>query len=357
LRLLRHFLTGLTCFALSPAFAATLVKQEDGGVRHGESGWLFPPQIGGFEVVQDAQIVPRTDDVAASYGHGAKGKRITATIFVYAADSAAQDGSYAGAKQAIAASLRGGLNQLWSEGPFLVGADRSLLGQKAFYKIGLGEDSGMTNLYFVDTGRWIVKVRITAERVEKDTFKTIDDFVRALPWTSLALDAARCSGPACSIARPMPIHGMIPETLALLLTSKSPDLDKDDGRLCEAGDFAAAIAAAPRPDVDGKGSPPVEMVHACTIGERRVNVVRFVLPDEIRTKMIDTPDGLTLRGPFSFAVVRDKAGTHYSELHDGMVDAPVAEAIIGRIAGNRQVDFANARRGAERPTPVIRGVD
>ena len=138
-------------------------------------------------------------------------EQYSATVYVYPPDSRAEDASLEGAKAAIVASLKSvPLAQSWSEGPFRAGKEPVLVGEKAFYKIGIGPDSSQTNLYYFDTGKWVVKVRLSAQKTVKGTFQALDTFVRDLPWDSLGLTAESCTGSACRMDRAIAMHGMIP---------------------------------------------------------------------------------------------------------------------------------------------------
>jgi hypothetical protein len=353
-KFLAALIAAFVCAAMSCAVAAGLEPQADKSVRHAESGWIFPNNVGPLKILTEAQALGGSGDVAASYAKGEGENRIVATVYVYPARSPALDASYDGAKSAIIAHVNGPLSmaQLWSEGPFTVGSDRLLTGRKAFYKLGLGPTSVATNLYFYDVGTWIVKVRVTGKETE-DTLKIADAFVRALPWNSLRIAPGECTGYACTNARPVAIHAFVPEMLAMLFTDKAQITPEKSQVDCEASAMMASLAAPPKTNEKGLASP-VEKVTDCRAGDVNVGVVRFVLPSEMLAKLVESPDGLTLSGPFTFVVARDGKMTHLAELHDGAMDASTTAAMIARLKAGSQVDFATRQSKDDKLSPVIR---
>ena len=143
-----------------PGQAQPLRPAADEAVEHTGSGWVFPKHVGDYTRGSDPECIAGTaNDCGANYEDS---RAMAATVYVYPDDSPAADASYAGAKAVIEQDLeQQPFAQAWSEGPFRVGSARPLVGEKIFYKIGIGADSTQTSLYFFDTGRWIVKIRIS----------------------------------------------------------------------------------------------------------------------------------------------------------------------------------------------------
>jgi hypothetical protein len=284
----------------------------DGGVRHTESGWVFPKAVGEFQRVGNPEEVAGTRDKVAKYERSAEGNRIAATVYVYPADSRAEDASLEGAKAVIVAGLKSAaLAQSWSEGPFRAGKTPVLVGEKAFYKIGIGPDSSQTNLYYFDTGKWVVKIRLTPQKTEKDTFQSLDTFVRDQSWDSLGLTTETCTGSACRADRPVAVHGALPEQLA--------------------------------------GCAPAKGM--------RASFVRMTLSQDIRDKIeIQSPDGLSLRDPLTFVVLSNGKNSIYTQMHDGPLDAASVARMLETLRGTRHTIFANGDKRGKNAKPVIRFV-
>ena len=352
---IRSFLAVALIAVSPPLFSkGTLESQADKSLRHKESGWIFPRKVAGFETLGDAKGIDGTDDVAESYSKGKADDLITATVYVYPTNSPALDASYDGAKRAIVASMgQRPLSQLWSEGPFIVGGERKLRGRKAFYKLGIGADSIGTLLYHYDVGDWAVKVRVTGKE-SLEVFKLADAFVRELPWTSLSGSGPNCTGYSCRVTRTEPIHGFVPEVIASLLTGKSGIVADGAEMPCDAAAVAAAFSSPPKPAPGG--ASPVEKVASCKVGDFDAAFVRVVVPQEMLTKLVESPDGLTLSGPFSFVIARKGDVSHYADLHDGVMDAASITAILDRVRQGKQVDFATGEGAKAQPHAVIRFV-
>lgn len=339
----------------SPIFAsATLESGSNRAIQHKESGWVFPQKVGKLERTEAPTVIAGTDDVFARYKMGEGEKTINITVYVYPTKSEALDATYEGAKSAISERLKNPMSmaQLWSEGPFTVGTQRKFMGRKSFFKSGLGPDSVAENLYHYDTGQWTVKIRMTG-REKIEATKIGNEFVKSLPWDSLNIVEGQCTGYACTINRPVPIHGFIPEMLAVMLTDKQAIKVDESGPECLASDIVANLSAAPQLNAKGLASP-IEKVTNCRIGDRHVGFVRFVLPPAMLEEMVDLPDGLTLVGPFTFSIVKKGNDIELAELFDGIMDAPTMEAVLKRIQANNHVIFRTADSTSGRSTPVVR---
>lgn len=170
-------------------------KVDGGAFWHHGSDWIFPQEIGGFVLVGIPQDVDGTSDAVAYYARVKDKIRTTAVVDVYPRDSAAAEATLANAKAAIELKLKSAkVAAVQSESPFKVGKDRELVGVKVSYNAGAGT---RTNLYFFDTGAWIVKIRVMADAGESDMAQASDSFVREQRWESLRLSDATCTGAAC----------------------------------------------------------------------------------------------------------------------------------------------------------------
>ena len=346
-------LIGFAALAGQSAHAEQYQQLADGAFRHPESGWTFPAAVGDFKRVGDPIGIAGMRDAVANYELLANGNKHAATVYVYPPDSRAEDASLDGAKAAIVAQLKSlPLAQLWSEGPFRAGKTPVLVGDKAFYKIGIGPDSYQTNLYYFDTGKWVVKVRLSVQKTEKDTFRALDAFVRDLPWDSLGLTAESCTGSACRIDRAIPMHGMIPEQLAIMLVgSKLKEVFPRELPPCEGGALETALtAASPAPASDPP--QPIEIAAACTPGKGvRASFLRVTLPQDMLDSIISgSPDGLSLRGPMTFVVVNRGRGSIYTQMHDGRLDAPSITRMLQGSADDKNLQFAKGDKNGKNAT-------
>ncbi len=346
------FAAAIALAAFQTAHAEDFQKLTDEAVQHTESGWIFPKAVGDFQRVGDPQVIPGTRDCAAKYERSANGIQSRATVYVYPAESPTADASLDGAKAAIVAYLRSTpLVQLWSEGPFRAGKTQPLVGEKAFYKIGIGPESSQTNLYFFDTGKWVVKARLSVQKTEEDTFQKLDAFVRDLPWDSLGLTADSCTGPACRTDRAIAIHGMLPEQLAMLLiTSKLKEVFPREMPACDAGVLEAALAAESPAQEHGEPQP-LQVMAACAPRKGwRASFLRMTLaPDTLKTLETGSPDGLSLRGPISFVALSQGKNTIYTQMHDGKLDAAGVKRVLEALNAETHVVFATADKNGKNP--------
>ena len=333
--------------------AQTFATLEDDAISHVASGWIFARQIGEFERIEAPVVVEGTSDVAAGYRDS---RMMTATVYVYPPTTIVGDAKFEGAKAVIERDLaKEALAQIWSEGPFRVGTTPPLLGAKAFYKVGLGPDSWQTNVYVFETGPWIVKVRITGPSADQGVFQRADGFVREQRWDSLGLTAATCSGVACNVARVTPIHASLPETLARLLVDQTFErVFPRDMPDCDAASLHAAFGAASRTKADG--TPEVaEIVASCVPRPGyEASFVRLALSADVLSRLeLESPDGLSLRGPISFAVLGDGKKSVFTEMRDGALSIDDVTALLTALAGDERADFATANRNGKQSIAII----
>jgi len=351
------FLMGLTALTSQTAYAQDFQNLADGAVRHTASGWTFPKAVGNFQRDGDPVGIAGTHDGVANYKFAADEEQYSATVYVYPPDSPAVDASLEGAKAQIVAGLKSvPLAQSWSEGPLRVGKELVLVGEKAFYKIGIGPGSSQTNLYYFDTGKWVVKVRLSAKKSVKGTFQALDTFVRDLPWDSLGLTAESCTGSACKTDRAIAMHGMIPEQISILLVgAKLNEVFPREMTACEAGALESALTAAgPTPVTDPP--EPIEIAAACTPGKRsRASFLRITLAQDMLEKLeSESPDGLSLRGPITFVVLNRGKESFYTQMHDGRLDAATITRMLNGLGDGKHVIFARGDKNGINAKPVSR---
>ena len=178
----------LTYCAFAPATSAdTLHNIGKGDYQHHDSGWIFPERIGEFTRIGAPQDVDGTIDVVAHYARVHNGTRTSAIVDVYPASSSAPAARH---EDAVAEMQ---IAQPSSEtGELMIEGGLSLKGVKTH--------SPGNDLYFLDTGPWIVKIRTRSESADASDDKANDEFVRQQRWDSLNLTQAACTGPACAHA-------------------------------------------------------------------------------------------------------------------------------------------------------------
>lgn len=132
-----------------------------GAYWHHDSGWVFPEKIGEFERVGIPQDVAGSPDAVGYYACVENGERMTASVDVYEAKSAATT--------ELESRPEG---RLTSDGAFPLSATPALAGTRQIYEGGPGTPA-FVGLYFIDAGEWRVRIRITGSQVE-----VMDAFVR-----------------------------------------------------------------------------------------------------------------------------------------------------------------------------------
>src|SRR5688500_4539982 len=88
----RSVLLSLVILFHGPAASADPIHAAaDGAYWHHDSGWVFPMKIGEFVLVGIPQDVAGSNDAVAYYARVADGARITASVDLYAPDSASAE--------------------------------------------------------------------------------------------------------------------------------------------------------------------------------------------------------------------------------------------------------------------------
>jgi hypothetical protein len=140
----------------------------DGAYWHHDSGWVFPGKIGEFVLVGIPQDVAGSHDAVAYYARVVDGTRITASIDLYAPDSASAEAAPAET-----------LGKLSSESTLPLEKAGALAATKLVYARA-GE---LTGVYHVTAGEWRVRIRISA--APAGTEPAMDTFVLAQRWDML----------------------------------------------------------------------------------------------------------------------------------------------------------------------------
>ncbi len=169
-----------------------------GAFQHHDSGWIFPQQVAGFIREGVPQDVDGSSDATAHYSRTVGETRIIAHVDVYPPDSAAAGASLQDASAVLDAA--GPRLERPFELEFKVGERCGLIGVQVSYPNGSGGEpaAAQAHLYFIDTGGWIVKIRVTAVATDE---QALVRFVREQRWDSLGLTDQSCTGPACVRAR------------------------------------------------------------------------------------------------------------------------------------------------------------
>jgi hypothetical protein len=184
------FVIALACSLFGPASLADPMHKygNAGAYRHEHSGWLFPKQVGDFARVGEPYLIDgSSSDIGGEYAQGMNEARVSASVEVYGSDSVASDAKLENAK-ASAARKAGTAAHLQEEGSFQLGARDDLSAVKVTYVPEAKSQRSQTRLYFITTERWVVKVLASIGTADDDAGKTLDAFVRDLPWNTLGVD-------------------------------------------------------------------------------------------------------------------------------------------------------------------------
>jgi hypothetical protein len=197
-------------------------------VVHRASRVTLPAELGGFTRERLASVGPA--DVAATYRNRDGATETLASLYLFR-PGALREHKLKGSVESF-----GDLNPgafLWAAGPFAVRGPPALHAWKGVFKTGIGPDTVMDYLYFVDLGRWTVKIRATVKGIKEVSQEArIDSFVAGLPWTQILAANGECSGPACRTPPFDTFRNHIMETtVAPLLAGKMRFKPKDEARL------------------------------------------------------------------------------------------------------------------------------
>ncbi|HEV7313881.1 hypothetical protein [Sphingopyxis sp.] len=184
-------------------------RDTSGPITHIATGTVFPESIGGFQRTS-LMAVDNGNDVMLHYRLKRDPASIEVSTFLFQPGALAEH-RLKGAITSLGYG-RKDMTFLWADGPFDIEAPQKLRGFKATYKVGIGGDTALEYLYFIELGKWTAKVRATLpESKEPAEEGQIDAFVRALPWASILAANGACSGPACDGTRAMPFNNHMAE--------------------------------------------------------------------------------------------------------------------------------------------------
>lgn len=232
--------------------------EASGAVVHRASRVALPAELGGFARGRLAAVGP--EDVAAAYNSKDGAGATDATVYLF------RPGALPEHKLRGSVESFGTLNPkafLWSAGPFDIAGATPLHGWKGVFKTGIGPDTVMDYLYFVELGRWTVKVRATLSGVKEPAQEArIDSFVRALPWAQILAANGECTGAACKAPPFDAFRSHVFETrLAPLLAAKMEFKPKEEAKLPVAGQADASMFGK----VDVRRSDTGELVYVVAI--------------------------------------------------------------------------------------------
>jgi hypothetical protein len=155
--------------------------------QHADSGWLFPRQVNDFKRLAPPYTIDGNNDVGARYEHVANGRRATAVIEIYAADSAAVEANVENARAALERDTANAVAQ--PETPFAVEDAQTTVGIKITRISASVSAPSQATLYFFQGPSWIVRIRAAADTVDESDADALDEFVRAQQWERLGTDA------------------------------------------------------------------------------------------------------------------------------------------------------------------------
>jgi hypothetical protein len=206
--------------------------QAGGPVVHRASRVALPAELAGFARGRLAAVGP--EDVAAGYSleEGAGGTQATFYLFK---PGRLPEHKLKGSVESL--GMRNPLAFLWSAGPFDIAGPIPLHAWKGVFKTGIGPDTVLDYLYFVELGRWTVKVRATLSGVrEAEQEARIDALVTALPWAQILAANGECTGTACTAPPFETFRNHIFETsLAPIVAMRMDFKPKEEAKLPVAG--------------------------------------------------------------------------------------------------------------------------
>jgi len=231
-----------------------------GAAVHRASRVALPATLGGFTRGRLAAV--GAEDVAAAYNEKDGTGATDATVYLF------RPGSLPEHRLKGSVESFGKLNPkafLWSAGPFDIAGPTPLHAWKGVFKTGIGPDTVMDYLYFVELGRWTVKVRATLSGVREPAQEArIDSFVKALPWAQILAANGECAGPACKAPPFDSFRSHVFETrLAPLLAAKMEFDPKAEAKL----PVAARADASMFGKADVRRSDKGELVYVVAIPE------------------------------------------------------------------------------------------
>ena len=184
-------------------------SETSGPITHIATGTVFPDGIDGFQRTS-LMAVNNGNDVMLHYRLKRDPASIEVSTFLFQRGALAEH-RLKGAITSLGFG-RKEMTFLWADGPFDIDAPQKLRGYKATYKVGIGADTLLEYLYFIELGTWTAKVRATLPASKEPAEEgQIDAFVRALPWASILAANGACTGSACDGERAMPFNNHMAE--------------------------------------------------------------------------------------------------------------------------------------------------
>lgn len=293
-----------------------------GPVVHRASKVALPAELAGFARGRLAAVGP--EDVAAGYSVKDGAGATDATVYLF------RPGGLPEHKLKGSVESFGTLNPkafLWSAGPFDIAGATPLHAWKGVFKTGIGPDTVMDYLYFVELGRWTVKVRATLSGVKEPAQEArIDALVAALPWAQILAANGDCSGPACKAPPFDTFRSHVFETrLAPLLAAKMEFKPKEEAKLPVAGQADMSMFGK----ADIRRSDKGELVYVIAVPEFfTYRLVR--LPPPVTQLFTEGFGTLSIGKPVYAMVVKVGPSGLMPRLYNG---EPTAEAFGATVAG------------------------
>jgi hypothetical protein len=185
------FLVWLLCTPASFADAWHRFGKEDAFWHHG-SGWIFPRQIGAFELLRSPYQIDGNDDVGAEYEMVVNGVRRTAFVDIYYPNSAAIWAKLDTARAAMQSrSKAGSAVRLKSEDKLAIAQRPEIMGVRTTYSSSSETGDAQLGLCFFRAANWVVTIRTSAPATDVEAVKALDAFVQAQRWDTLGTDSGR----------------------------------------------------------------------------------------------------------------------------------------------------------------------
>lgn len=181
----------LMCAPATFADAWHQFGKEDAFWHHG-SGWIFPRQIGGFELVRSPYQIDGNDDVGAQYEMVVDGRLRTAEVVIYYPTSAARGAKLDTARTAMQSMpSQGKPVALKSEGKLVIKQRPEIAGVTTSYFSPSDAGDRNLGLYFLQTSNWVVAIRTAAPASDSDATTALDQFIQQQRWDTLGTDSGR----------------------------------------------------------------------------------------------------------------------------------------------------------------------
>lgn len=172
----------LSLGAITPASADPIHATTNGEYWHHDSGWIFPERIGEFVRVSAPQDVAGSRDAVAYYARTLHGARVVVSVDVFPSDSAAGATTLEGARGLLQADTQGAKGQL-AEDTLPIAGNQDLHATRLWFTPAA--DTPAQGMYFVTSGEWRVRIRVTVPTAAGELRKDLDAFALAQRWDTL----------------------------------------------------------------------------------------------------------------------------------------------------------------------------